>query len=218
MTRLLTHLVDTPIIIEIGLVTGNAVREKKESMVAKTKSLPEVVRGVYDLLEPLESEDRKKVVGSVMTLFGDETPAISKGEAQVGGEFDGAARFGSKAKRWMKQNEISEIAIEDVFHGEGNEVEVIASDIPGRGKRGKTHNCYLLTGIRLLLATDEATFSENEAVALCRNMGCHDRANHAKSRSELGNIVAGSKSSGFKLPAPGLRAAATLIKSMSTTN
>lgn len=182
-----------------------------------TKSLPEIVSEVYSLLEPLESPDRQKVVGSALTLLGEEPTTPSK--RQLGEEGSGSDEipFGKKATRWLKQNNIPIADIEEIFHCEGNDVEVIASDIPGTGKRAQTHNCYLLSGVRSLLSGDEAKFIDNEAVSLCKTMGCHDSANHAKYRSELGNIVAGSKSSGYTLPAPGLRAAAALVKEISSS-
>ena len=37
------------------------------------KTLPQIVNDVYVLLEPLDSDHRQKVVGSVMTLLGEET-------------------------------------------------------------------------------------------------------------------------------------------------
>lgn len=183
---------------------------------AKHKGLPEIVSGIYALLEPLESHDRQKVVGSVMTLLGEQAVSAQKSNVSAsGGGGREETEFGPKAVRWMNQNGVSRAVLEEVFHREGTQVDVIASEIPGSGKRGKTHNCYLLVGIKSLLATDEAKFSDSDAVALCKNMGCHDAANHAKTRSELGNNVSGSKNTGFTLPAPGLRAAATLVKSMS---
>jgi hypothetical protein len=116
----------------------------------------------------------------------------------------------------MSQYGIGEAAISELFHKDGDKIEIIVSDVPGTGKKTKSHNCYLLSGVRALLASDEAKFSESDAVSLCKHLGCHDGANHAKIRSELGNLVAGSKASGFTLPAPGLRAAADLVKAMAS--
>lgn len=183
-----------------------------------TKSLPEIVSEVYSLLEPLESTDRQKIVGSVLTLLGEEATKLQNKQTGGNNTGDNELPFGPKATRWITQNNISTNAIEEIFHCEDSEVEVIASEIPGNGKREQSHNCYLLSGIRSLLSSDEAKFSDTHATELCKTMGCHDAPNHAKIRSSLGNIVAGTKSNGFTLPAPGLRSAAALIKGMSTTN
>jgi len=114
----------------------------------------------------------------------------------------------------MDQNGIDESAISEIFHKNGAEVEIIVNDVPGDAKRGKSQNCYLLSGIRSFLESDEARFTESDAVSLCKHMGCYDSPNHAKTRAGLGNLVAGKKSSGYTLPAPGLRAAAELVKGM----
>ena len=185
---------------------------------SKTKGLPQVVTEIYGLLEPFESDDRQKIVSSVMTLLGEvvKTAKSSTKNGDEGGDEGGGGEFGSKAKRWMRQNSISDEMIDEIFHCENGDVEVIAGVIAGRGKRAQTINCYLLAGIRSLLASDEAKFSEDDAVDLCKSLGCHDSPNHSKTRGELGNSVAGSKSNGYTLSAPGLRAAATLIKEMAT--
>jgi hypothetical protein len=75
-------------------------------------------------------------------------------------------------------------------------------------------NCYLLIGIRGLLASDDASFSDREAVEFCQQVNAHDAANHAANRSTLGPRMTGTRAAGFKLTVPGLRDAATLVKSM----
>ena len=195
--------------------TFGAVR--LEDDMAKSLDLPDVVGEIYKLLNPLESAERLKVVRSAMTLLGEDAGAGGAAAANKG--FSGAgdgSEFGIKATRWMGQNGIAASVIDEIFHKDGDKVEIIVSEVPGEGKKLKTQNCYLLSGVRALLESDEPKFSEAEAVSLCKNMGCHDQANHAKTRSELGNFVAGTKASGFTLPAPGLRAAADLIKTMTS--
>lgn len=189
----------------------------------KAKGLPEIVGEVFGLLEPLESDDRHKVVGSVMTLLGENSISAPKTNMTQASDMQSDARnddnqsFGTRATRWMSQNNVSTAALEEVFHVDAGDVEVIAREIPGSGKRGQSLNCYLLEGVKALLATDEPKFTDAAAVSLCRTMGCYDPPNHSKTRNELGNNVAGSKSGGFTLPAPGLRAAAELVKSMSAS-
>lgn len=184
------------------------------------KSLPDIVRDVYILLEPLDSPNRKRVVDSALSLLGEDFGAGSRTQAQAKSSFESEVgsegNFGVKSNRWMSQNGLSMAAIEEVFHRDGSDVQVIASHVLGTGKRAQTHACYLISGIRAMLATDDPKFSEAEAVDLCKHFGCFDGANHAKTRSELGNNVAGTKSTGYTLPAPGLRAAAALIKEMAT--
>lgn len=185
----------------------------------KALNLPDVVGEIYKLLDPLESEDRQKIIKSAMMLLGENSGSLGSGTSagNANPEFTGAddeSSFGIKANRWMQQNGIEVSAINDIFHKDDDKVEIIVGEVPGERKKNKTHNCYLLSGVRTLLESDEAKFPDSDAVSLCKHMGCHDQANHAKIRSELGNIVAGTKKGGFTLPAPGLRAAAELIKTM----
>ena len=106
----------------------------------QNKTLPQIVNDVFVLLEPLDSSDRQKVVGSAMTLLGEESKP-SHDTNNIGDDTpDSNNSYGVKAKRWMNQNGISTDMIEEVFHCEGDEVEVIASDVPGSGRKGKTHN------------------------------------------------------------------------------
>jgi hypothetical protein len=182
---------------------------------ANSSKLPDIVANLYKLLEPLEPADRRKVVKSALTLLGEDSTGLeapNAGGAGAGSVDSGT--FGTKATRWMNQNRIDESAVSEIFHKEGTEIQIIAHDVPGDGKRGKSQNCYLLSGIRSFLESDETKFSESNAVTLCKHMGCHDQANHAKTRADLGNLVAGTKASGYTLPAPGLRAAAELVKKM----
>ena len=182
---------------------------------SSNKSLPDIVGEIYKLIEPLESSDRLKVVKSAMTLLGEGASAVDV--AYESGEVDGRgaeSKFGTKATRWMKQYGISDSELEEIFHKEGDAVEIIVHEVSGEGKRGKSRSCYLLSGVRALLASDEPKFTELDAVNLCKQMGCHDQPNHAKTRDSFGNVVAGSKQSGWTLPGPGLRAAAELVKAM----
>jgi hypothetical protein len=184
-----------------------------------SKSLPDIVRDVYGLLEPLDSVARKRVVDSVLTLLGEQTNETTKANTPegkstgVGREANDGA-FGPKANRWMSSFGITISAIEEVFHRDATGVTIIANEVPGTGKRQQSLNCYLLSGIRALLETDEPNFSDASAITFCKHIGCFDNANHSKTRADLGNTVAGSKTTGYTLPAPGLRAAALVIKEM----
>ena len=164
----------------------------------KSPSLPDVVGEVYKLLDPLDPADRQKVIKSALTLLGEE---VGDGTVATASRMfpSDESELGSKATRWISQNGIVASVIDEIFHKEGDKVEVIVSDVPGQGKKTKTQNCYLISGIRSLLESDDPKFSEAEAISLCKHMGCYDQPNHAKTRNDFGNIVAGSKSSGFTL-------------------
>jgi len=180
---------------------------------AKPK-LTDVSTRLHDLLAPLDSEERKKVVHSALALLGEATNGsiTGGGKREDDPSDDSDFKVGQKAKRWMKQHQITTAMLEEVFHSQDGMVEVIATDIPGKSKQSQSRNCYLLIGIQELLRADSPTFQDKDGVALCKHMRCYDSPNHAKVRKDLG--MSGQKKDGFTLTAPCLRDAAALIKEM----
>lgn len=140
--------------------------------------------------EPLESSDSKR-----------ESSILNFGEFKVG----------SAAERWLKKSEITLEILEHVFHSSGDELLVVAAEVPGKSKREQTLNAYRLEGARNFLHSDSQTFSNEAARELCEKLGCYDRANHSKYMKGFGNHISGSKKSGYTLTAPGLKAAALVI-------
>jgi hypothetical protein len=188
---------------------------KKPSM---TASIAKITNDIYDLLAALDAQDRSRVVGAVAALFGDESQSTAKQpDKSDGGSVDEGVpeSFGTKAKRWMRQEKVSVQSLEQVFHvGDDGKVELIATTIPGATMKEQTGHVYLLSGIRSLLQSDEPSVDNTAAVAYCKHVGCYDKNNHTANRAALGNRMAGSVANGFTLPAPGLKAAAALVKKM----
>ena len=169
---------------------------------------------VHRIVRDLSVEERRRVFVAVGALCGDaETPQSEAAHAVTPppGEL---GTLPPKAARWMMQNKISVERIEDFFHIDARDAEVILVDLPGRSRREQTGNCYLLAGVRSLLASGEPNISEAEVIALCKRYKCHDSTNHATYRRQSSNYLAGDKDRGFVLSAPGLRAAAELIRSI----
>jgi hypothetical protein len=177
-------------------------------------NLIEVTSRLYELLHPLEPDERARALAAVRALLGDP-PVSDRGEAKSDERAPGERGYGPQAARWMDQNAVSPEQVENVLHVDNGVVEIIASGIPGAGKKEQTLNCYLLVGLRELFRAGAPKFSETDAVALCQHMGCHDKSNHSVIRKGFGNSVAGNKDSGYLLPAPGLKAAAELVKTLS---
>jgi len=183
---------------------------------AKSK-LAEATTSVYEILEPFSEEERSKIVRAAMMLLG-QTPPGPAAPASRSVEANGAlaaneatdAVVGPKARRWLNQNSITSSMLEECFHLEADPPEVVA-EVPGNSAREKTANCYLLTGIAAFLKTEEPTFSDTTARALCEHVGCYDATNHTK-YVKLGNQATGDKKRGWKLLAPGLKNGAALLK------
>jgi hypothetical protein len=186
-------------------------------------NLAEATAKVVDVLTTFNSEERLRIVRASLTLLGDDfnppvTPSRgSKGPEQGGNNGDDeASEVHSLAQQWMKRNGVTLDQLEHCFHFDQGQVIPIALPGNATSKREQTANAYLAVGLAHYLANGDASFSDADARKLCEQSGCYDNANHTKSVKALKNRVTGSKSAGWKLTAPGLSAAAELVKQPKT--
>lgn len=184
----------------------------------KTKTT-DVLASIVGFLEPMESEERMRIINAALVLLGESAaPAKSGGGAGVQDNIDFGSNLGDlppRARAWMKQHSVSGGELEQVFNVVDGVAEVIASHMPGKSKKEQTYSAYVLTGIAQLIATGNANFSDNDARNVCVNAGCYDSGNHATTMKEKGNEFSGSKDKGWVLTAPGLKRGAELIKELS---
>jgi hypothetical protein len=181
------------------------------------KKTTEIVSEIFELLMPLPSDERHRVIQASLTLLG-ETPttALSKRPAGSVEDIDAGdvSEISSRARIWMRQHGISVEELQQVFQLEGGRAEVIAGEIPGKNKKEKTYSGYVLMGISALLSTGIASFEDKSARALCERFGCYDPPNHSSTSKDRGNEFTGSKDGGWSLTAPGLKRGAALVKEM----
>ncbi len=189
------------------------------------KKTTEIVTEIVELLTPIESAERLRVIQASLTLLGETLPARA---LRVGGDSGNGAEDGGndmstshpRARTWAKQNGVSQEELEQVFHLEDGNAQVIAGEIPGKSKKEKTLNAYVLTGLAKLLSTGSPAFDDKSARLLCESSGCYDQANHSstiKDRGDRGNEFTGTKERGWSLTAPGLKRAALLVREMTKT-
>ncbi|HEY2033404.1 MAG TPA: hypothetical protein VGH02_06915 [Rhizomicrobium sp.] len=180
-----------------------------------TKKPAEIMSTMVDLLSPLPSEERQRIIQATLVLLG-ETPITTKKTAESSSENEGEdLSWPPKAKAWSKQNGLTPDLIDQVFHGKDGAFEVIVEP-PGRSQREKTINAYILTGIAKLLGTGETTFDDKSARELCVTAGCYSGTNHATYLKDRGNDFTGNREAGWTLTSPGLKHAAELIKGFAT--
>ena len=183
---------------------------------AKNKPMDAMMK-IVEILTHLPSEERARVVRAAMVLLGEtQSPMTSSRDVTNGIEVvsgDGV-NLPPRARAWMKQNDIKEDDLQQVFHLTENGAEVIAAHIPGKKKKGQTYNAYILTGIAQMLATGNPIFQDKAARALCESSGCYDNANHSAHIKGRGNEFTGTKEKGWTLTAPGLKRGAELIKEL----
>jgi hypothetical protein len=179
--------------------------------VAKTMS---AIEGLVRILGPLETDERQRVLQGALVVLGERPVGSGVERPDNSGEL-AEGGLSPRARMWMRQNGLSSAELEQVFHIENGQAEIIVSDIPGKDKREKTRNAYVLTGVANLLSQGAPTFMDEAARALCVSAGCFDRGNHAKAIKDKGNLFSGSKESGWAVTAPGLKHAANLIRGLS---
>lgn len=175
----------------------------------------ETVTRLVDLLTPLSSDERRRVIGASLALLGEEVTSFQKASGPpnyVSEEL--SSNFSPRAQSWMVQYSITPTEIQQVFHSTEEHVEVIALEIPGKSGGEKTRAVYVLTGIASLLAKGDAAFDDDSARNLCRTLGCFNLANHSAYLKERGNELVGSKEKGWTLTAPGLKRGAALVKEL----
>jgi hypothetical protein len=178
----------------------------------------EAMSKVFNALEPLDVESRSRVARWALDKLQIQIGTAPKNAAKSAEDtldFDGAGDLPTAAALWLKQNGIESGELESVFHIEGDEVEVIAAQVPGKSNKERVLNCYVLMGA-LELLRGNTSFSDKDARSLCETYGCFDTTNHAKYLNDKGNEFAGSKDKGWTLTAPGKKRAATLVKEMAT--
>jgi len=181
-----------------------------------TVDIADVTTKVYQLLKPLQSEERDRVLRAARALLGDTQIAEPSAPPRKSmGESTGS--YPIQVERWMSQNSISREHLEQVFDINDGQVDIIVGAVIGETKKQQTINCYLLVGLKEFFRSGSAKFADADAIELCQRMGCYDRSNHATHRKSFGNQISGSREDGYTLPAPGLKAAAELVRRSGTS-
>lgn len=181
----------------------------------------DVVSGVVTALEPFDSDERKRIIKAAMTVLGEEEVAVTPSkpasdDAQQAPA--GLENINQAAQRWMKTFSITREELEQVFQIEPGSATVLNVQLPGVNKRTNSHYTYMLAAVASLIATGEPQVDDKSARALCGTLGCYDSPNHATTMANIGNLMNGSKSVGYKLTAPGQREAANLVKKIAGGN
>jgi len=148
---------------------------------------------VVGLLESLDHDEIHKVISASLTLLGTSTrdglsahgtPAEGQGAGGTDKPGHAVEGISQRGNTWMRQNNLTPAQIQEVFEIGGGEASVIASEVPGKNSKEKTHNAYVLRGLSQLLVTGEATFNDKSARKLCEDLGCLNAANHATYMSD----------------------------------
>lgn len=177
--------------------------------------ITDVTTQIVGLLEPFSPDERKRIVQASLTLLGDTHIPESMQKDNTPAD-EGNSLFPRKVVTWMKQNDLTEDALHQVFHFADTEVSIIASGLPGKSNKDRTIAGYVLVGITNFLMSENPSFTDKAARDYCTEAGCYDSTNHNKYLKDKGNVIAGTKDKGWSLTAPGLKRGAEIIKELST--
>ena len=173
------------------------------------RTLAEIVGTIVTELTPLGPDERRRAIHAAMTLLGEEAIGAPITSVEQGRP-DGTEALPPRVRTWMRQNDLSMSELEQVFHLDSGTVEIIA-EIPGKSKKEKVRNAYILTGVSTFLVTGEQRFDDATARGLCERVAIYDPTNHSKYIKE-GNEFTGSRERGWTVTIPGLKAGANLVK------
>jgi hypothetical protein len=129
------------------------------------QSITNVATKIVDLLTPLNSEERQRVVQGALTLLGEGQIALPQ-KAGLESDKDSAEQIegiSPRANVWLRQNGLTLNNLEQVFHIDDGKIELIASEIPGKDNKAKTLNIYILAGVSQFLLSGDASFDDKTA-------------------------------------------------------
>jgi hypothetical protein len=175
---------------------------------------------LVDLLGAFSPDERHRIIEAARILMGDTEfqPVAPNRSSNGAGDFQNASSpLPARANSWLKQHEIEFERLEQIFHIDGDRIDIIAASIPGKSTKEQTLNSYILTGLAEFLRTGDASFQDKAARQTCKSLGCLNETNHASYIKDRGNKLTGSKEQGWKLTAPGLAHAAQLVKDLTPT-
>lgn len=185
-------------------------------------SITSATTKLFEVLQPLQSEERLRVVEAALTLLGERPmkfgggsplgPGAGASQARQDDSQDDGVKLSSAARAWARKHGITADTLLHYFDISDGKATVIGLPGSSKEKKAQALNTYLMTGLANYLTTGDASFSDEDARKLCVHFGCYDKGNHSKYLADLKNRVHGSKSAGWKLTAPGLEAAAELLK------
>jgi hypothetical protein len=105
------------------------------------QSIAKITGEIVDLLTPLSSEERGRVITASLALLG-ETAVIKSynSKPKEATDAEGGSPLSSKGKLWMKHNAVTAAQLLEVFHFENETAEIIIGAMPGASIKEKVRN------------------------------------------------------------------------------
>jgi hypothetical protein len=129
-------------------------------------------------------------------------------------EEDGLEGISPLARKWMVRNGLSAEQLSQLFSLGADEIDLVASTVPGTNKRDRARTVLLLKAMAAYLSSGAARVTHEQIKEACLHYDAYDSANHAKSIKLMVAEASGNKESGYTLTARGMTAATEIIKEM----
>lgn len=193
---------------------------------------------VYDALRSLDKEAQGRVLSYVTQKLGIQSPSSDPGDLADDGRAEVSTSERSRvvsapgddagmpeamegvspiAQRWIARSGLSVESLSSIFSIGGDEIDVIAKSVPGKSKKARLRNVFLLRGIAAYLSSGSARSSYQQVKETALHYDAFDSPNFAAHLKSLGAEVSGTKAAGYALTARGLSSATELVKEMTTS-
>jgi hypothetical protein len=140
-----------------------------------------------------------------------DSGSASSSEDQVSAELEGV---NSVAIKWITRSGFDPKSLETIFSLGGDEIDLIAEEVPGEKKKERMRNVLLLLGVANYLSSGAPRITDDRLRETSQHYDAMDPSNFATNMKSFSAEVSGSKETGYTLSQRGLTAAKDLIKEM----
>ena len=133
------------------------------------------------------------------------------GELAVAQEAEGISPSGRK---WMVRSELDSNQLGAIFSIGGEDIDLIAKQVPGKTTKDRMRSVFLLKGIASYLSTGAPRITHGPVREACSHYDAFDTKHFAKYLKSFSTEISGSKATGYSLTSRGLAEATELVKGM----
>ena len=203
----------------------------KEQM--ETDSDPEItaIASVYKALKDLEIGAQERVLRYVAGKLGVSSPSTERNHVEQGDveQVSDASMETSRrssdvqvtqdaegispvAIKWMRRSGLKTSDLSGLFSLGGDEIDLVAETVPGKGKKVRMHTVVLLKGIAAYLGSGAPRVTHDQIKEACLHYDAFDGPNFASYLKSFAAELSGGKKTGFTLTPRGLTRATETIK------
>jgi hypothetical protein len=194
-----------------AITTLNAVLKELDAP-AQLRVIEYVLKKLNLTLEILPSHKAKNQKQDEIPEDSHDDQSKGQDGANKNSVDDGFTGISPVAQKWIQRNGLQAEQLSSIFSLGGDEIDLVANKVPGKSKRAKMRNVFLLKGVAAYLSGGAARIAHDKVKEACTHYDAYDAPNFATYMKEFVSEISGSKESGYTLTARGLANAATLVK------